>query len=32
MESRIIKGVILVHNEGAFFIEAKVIHGFVGVF
>ena len=32
MESRIIKGVILVHKKGALFIEAKVIDGFVSVF
>ena len=31
MESIIIKGVILVHNERAFFIEAKVIDGFVNL-
>ena len=29
MKSIIIKGTILVHNEGTFFIEAKVIDGFV---
>ena len=28
MKSIIIKGVILVHNEGTFFIEAKFIDGF----
>ena len=28
MKSIIIKGVILVHNEGALFIKAKVIDGF----
>ena len=31
MESIITKGVILAHNEGAFFIEAKVIDGFVNL-
>ena len=29
MKSIIVKGVILVHNVGTFFIEAKVIDGFV---
>ena len=29
MKSIIIKGVILFHNEGTFFIEAKGIDGFV---
>ena len=29
MKSVIINGVILVHNEGTFFIKAKVIDGFV---
>ena len=31
MKSITIKGVILVHNEGTFFIEAKVIDDFVNL-
>ena len=31
MKSIIVKGVILVHNEGTFFIEGKVIDGFVNL-